>query len=346
MSLAMGLIGGLGQGAANIADQNTKAWADQDLERMREQAILDREKAIARLKVELQDAPLNRLGDRAKALIGEQVPVEAAPVKSLTGAGAPVYPDGEQSAGLQGDPAALRAQVGSWPDGPDKTAALAQLDQQMTAEKDKNQQAVAGQMRNRTPGEALSEAANRSQAEDPVAYAEYEAKIGKPLRDERRLDQSAEQAGARLDNKLQVQQLRNEAMNARTQAQLDIAQAKLEAAIAKAGNGGTDFDKKIKLLKESGATDKEIANFITERKQPSVEDLAVRLLTTDPNAGTKKALTEEDAFARAKKIRALTSTFNDTPNPATPPASAVTPPASGISPPKVLKFDPATGTFN
>lgn len=108
-----------------------------------------------------------------------------------------------------------------------------------------------------------------------------------------------------------IADLRAETMNARTDAQYQIGMAKMEAALAKAGSGNTDFDKKIRLLKESGASDKELANFITDRKQPSMEDLANGFLKADPNLGTKKALTPEDAYAKAKTLRSLSKTLSD-----------------------------------
>jgi hypothetical protein len=104
---------------------------------------------------------------------------------------------------------------------------------------------------------------------------------------------------------------RNEAMNAKNQSQYEIAMAKVETAVARAGAGNTDFDKKVKLLKDAGATPNEIANFITEKKQPSLEDLASGFLRSDPNAGMKNALTPSAAYEKAKTLRALTATIRE-----------------------------------
>lgn len=108
-------------------------------------------------------------------------------------------------------------------------------------------------------------------------------------------------------NLLAIGQLRQESFDARTAAQKEIADAKLAAAVANSGNGNTDFDKKISLLRASGSTDKEIANFITDRKQPSIEDLANGFLKSDPNAGMKGAMTPEAAYTKAQTLRSLTS---------------------------------------
>lgn len=119
------------------------------------------------------------------------------------------------------------------------------------------------------------------------------------------------QKDAANETRLTIAQLRTDALNAKTQAQLELGMAKLEAAISKAGAGNTDFDKKIKLLRESGATSREIANFITERKQPSLEDLANGFLKADPRAGTSRAMTPEQAMERAKALRSLTQTVGE-----------------------------------
>jgi hypothetical protein len=153
-----------------------------------------------------------------------------------------------------------------------------------------------------------------------------------------------EQRNAANDTKMAIAELRNEAFRARTDAQLQTAMAKMEIAIARAGSSGggnTDFDKKIKLLKESGATPQDIANFIIERKQPSLEDLAANFLKSDPMAGTSKAMTPQKAYEKAKALRSLTKSLGDDDEPAAPSAPAAKPAA----PAKRLSFDPVTGTF-
>lgn len=132
------------------------------------------------------------------------------------------------------------------------------------------------------------------------------------------------------ETRLTIAQLRTEALNAKTQAQLELGMAKLEAAISKAGAGNTDFDKKIALLKAGGATPRDIADFITNRKQPSIEDLAAGFLNKDPMAGTKKAMTPEAAYAKAKALRSLAkSVVEDDPD---QPEAAPSKPAAAPKP--------------
>jgi hypothetical protein len=135
------------------------------------------------------------------------------------------------------------------------------------------------------------------------------------------------QRDAANETRLAIAQLRTEALNAKTQAQLDLGMAKLEAAVAKAGAGNTDFDKKITLLKKGGLNEREIANFILERKQPSLEDLAANFLKADPRAGTSKAMTPEQAMERAKALRSLTRDLGEDEDAGAPPAEPSKPAA-------------------
>lgn len=147
-----------------------------------------------------------------------------------------------------------------------------------------------------------------------------------------------DQRAAANDTKMAIAELRNEAFRARTDAQMQTALAKMEAAVAKAGSGNTDFDKKIALLREGGATPKDIANFIVERKQPSLEDLATQFLKADPMAGTSKAMTPKQAYEKAKALRDITKSLGgEAEEPEAKPAAP--------APAKRLTFDPATGTF-
>lgn len=114
---------------------------------------------------------------------------------------------------------------------------------------------------------------------------------------------------ADIDRKNEIGKLTVEAKNAKTEADYAAKMVALEMKIEKAGGGNTDFDKKIKLLREGGASTTEIANFITDKKQPSMEDLANGFLKSDPMIGTKKALTPEAAYEKAKKLRELSKSI-------------------------------------
>jgi hypothetical protein len=162
-----------------------------------------------------------------------------------------------------------------------------------------------------------------------AALATGDMSVKDALADDAR-QQGVEAKFGNIDARLQIGQMANDAKNAKTEADYAAKMAALEAKISGAGGGNTDFDKKIKLLRAGGASDKDIANFITDKKQPSLEDLANGFLKADPNAGTKKAMTPDDAYAKAKALRSLTSSIQED-KPAQPSAAA-TPAKVGKSP--------------
>lgn len=150
------------------------------------------------------------------------------------------------------------------------------------------------------------------------------------------------QRDAANESRLLIAQMRADALNAKTEAQLEAAKAKIEAAVAKAGSGNTDFDKKIALLKAGGLDEREIANFILERKQPSLEDLAANFLKSDSMAGTRKAMTPTQAMEKARELRSLTRDLDAAatgsrphgPAPSAAPATAQSAPAGAPAQPK------------
>lgn len=103
---------------------------------------------------------------------------------------------------------------------------------------------------------------------------------------------------------------------------LQIAQ--LAHAVKTAGAGNTDFDKKVNLWRTAGKSDSEIADLISERKQPSLEDLATAIMKNDPNAGTTRAISPEDAVTKARQLRVMTAGSSAAPSPAKPAPQGMT----------------------
>lgn len=194
MGIVLGALGGLGESMQRYAETNQKAWLDDENSAKRSQResdlSLEREKTMAEFKNNLANAPLTRLGAKAKELAGQEVPVTADRVTEATGRGAQEYegPESQRpSAGIVGNYAEMAAQAKNLPP-EDQAPYLAQLKKQFGSDQQEAEQAVAGKTRKRTADEALSAAADDAKINDPVAYADYESKIGKPKRDERRLD--------------------------------------------------------------------------------------------------------------------------------------------------------------
>jgi hypothetical protein len=269
MSIILGALGGAGEALENVGATMLKNNLETDRQMQLAQTTndleLQRQQTLAQFQDTLKNAPLNRLTSKAQELAGQQVPQEAAPVTSLTGSGAVNQDTGEAALGLQGSPAVLRAQVNTWPDGPDKVAALAQINKQIAADTGTNKAAVAGLMRNRTPAEALAAAADDAKVNDLPAYAAYETQIGKPLRDDKRMDILEDRQMAVQDH----------------YARLDATRAQQEAGKDRRFDAGLQLKEKLVTDKAAAAStltpEMEItAKAIAEGRLPPLTGYAMR----------------------------------------------------------------------
>ncbi len=169
-----GLFSAVGRGLSSAGYAAGDLYGKQALQDSQSELEIQKEMRLTEFRERMKNAPLERLGAKARGLASQDVPLEASAVSRLTGAGV------EESSGLQGDPSALRTQISKWGDGPDKTAALAQIDRQFAADGEKNAEAVRGKTRKRTAEEAFDGALMDAKISDPVAYA-----AGRPLAAER-----------------------------------------------------------------------------------------------------------------------------------------------------------------
>lgn len=193
-ALSQGLAGAAHAGAG-MADQQLKEEAEARMadRRLSDQLRLDAareamaERAADR-KQARDDAPLQRFGGLVKSYQGSEVPVTPDPVTSLSGQGTAFDGQPLKGPGLRGDIKKLREQVAAMPDGEDKQNILKQLANQEGADTKTAREAVAGKTRAVTTEEAVQMARDAALASDPVALAAYEKNIGKPARDDRRLD--------------------------------------------------------------------------------------------------------------------------------------------------------------
>lgn len=228
MGIVMGGIGGLGEAAQNVG--STLFKSELDKEARLEIGQQDSNLALARAKAleDYKNAPLQRLSAKAKQLASEDIPQEPAKAKTL-----PAYDGGtEGPASFHGDIAQVRKSIAALPDGPDKEAALAQLEQQTSQEQERQTAIVSGKTRKRTPDEAMQAAAEDAKVNDLPAYAMYEKEIGKPQRDERRVAAQEKREDTRAEQAAAAEQRRADA-DARRYAidvkKLDLQQGNLEA---------------------------------------------------------------------------------------------------------------------
>jgi hypothetical protein len=177
-----GLMGAIGQGLSAAGYAGGDLYAKQALAEQSSSLELDRQQRLAEFKAALEErtknAPLNRIADKAKSLAQEDVPQEADPVSSLTGAGVTGF-DGKapDSSGFKGDPRELLAAIAKMPDGVDKQRAMAQLRSQYGADVESNKAAVAGKTRKRSADEALDAALEDAKLNDLPGYVAAKAII-------------------------------------------------------------------------------------------------------------------------------------------------------------------------
>ncbi len=195
MSFFDGIIGGAATSmAGDIGNQmqaDTQLKSQQAMAQFNADLQEQKEKTLMALRQEMANAPLNRLGAKARDFAGQDVQVEAAPVTSLSGQD-PKLADGTDgvSKGMVGNYADLVTKAKELP-AEDQQPYLDQLKRQFGADTETARVGIIGQMRKRTPDEALNAAAEDAKVSDPVAYAAYQERIGNPDRANRRLDNQA-----------------------------------------------------------------------------------------------------------------------------------------------------------
>jgi hypothetical protein len=327
-----------GQGLSAAGYGAGEMYAKQGLADQLANAQLERDRRLEELRQASHDAPLNRMQGIYAAASKEEVPQEATPVTSMTGGLAVATTDGQapDSSGFQGDPAAIRKQIMALPDSPDKSAALAQLNSQITGEQERNRQAVAGKTRKRTREEALSTASERAMATDMPAYAAFEKEIGKPLRDERRVDIQQDRENNRQDFVARSED-RKSAADAR-RADIDLRKLDLQQGNLDANN--RKIDALIDHWERKDENDETKANKAkaptADRMGSVINAMNATIKNLDENRPRASAGAEEKAewqsqrsnamAVRARATEKLNSNFDDAPAaPANPAALAPAP---------------------
>jgi len=298
----MNFFEGMVEGAAN---QATGILNNQ----MRDDAQMDRQQALAKfnadleaqktrvrlaLEQEFRDAPLNRIGAKAKEFAGQEVPLEAPPVTEL--GGKPT--EDLKTGGMRGNYAELAAKAKDLPP-EDQQPYLDQLNKQFGAETETAKAGILGQSRKRTADEALAMAADDAKINDPAAYADFENRIGKPKREQQRVDS--------LDRKDDIREKKNDAEAADRRARADWLQThqkerlELDKAIAnqRMERGGAD-DKDpapVKTAKWLAANkDDPVMMDAWERanqtKSKDVKGIAADLMSKDPMLSATEAVTK------------------------------------------------------
>lgn len=314
MSLVLGALAGAGGQLADFADKQMAQ--DQALERMNTESTLaqNRAQALEVFKQTLQNAPLVRLGAKAQDLAQQDVPQEPANVTALSGQGS------GGPANFVGNPGIVRSAIqnSTTMTAQEKADALAELQQQLSTDQQTAADAVAGKTRKRTSDEALAAAVDDAKVNDLPAYAQYEKDIGKPKRDERRIDVLQQKEDNRADAVIAAEKRRADAEQRRFM--LDTAKLDLQ-------QGNQDLqNRKIDALIdhwERGDDRKDQPKPATaERMTTIVNAMNNSIRNLDDNKPSKDAPADQqtewqnqrtNAFAvRARAMARLNANFDDT----------------------------------
>lgn len=350
MGIILSALSSGGKAAADTIDQDMKA--DRESQLLEQRSDLEQRKAIAlaQFNNDLQNAPMNRAGASVAEAMKNEVPVTAAPVQGLTGAdpkSAYREPDGSATTGIIGDAkqvAEIRARAQAMPDdNPDKAGLIAQLDRQTASDQKTADDAVAGQTRMPTREEAVAAATKTALARgDLQAVAALKAintdKYSTLAAGATLFDSTTGRVVLTNNSNTDRELIRADAALARVQAKTESNEyiAELKASIGKLGGGSNSPKMQSIAYMEAHPdlfTQKDIQSVMLERPAINEADIATRIIQSDPNAGTKRAISADDAVAKAK---AITSALRGAPVGA-PPAAA-----TGQ---KALTYDPATGGF-
>lgn len=236
MGILMGALGGIGNALHEQAQAETKSSMARENElavgQQRSDLELQRQQTMAEFTNNMKNAPLNRLSAKAKELSGQEVPVQAEPVTSLSGSDPGLDPETGATAGTQENYADLVALAKSLPV-EDQQPYLDQLKRQFGADTETAQAGILGKTRKRTADESLQAAADYAKVNDLSAYADYEARIGKPLRDEKRvgiLDKREEHQDVTNNRRLDIQENFNASHEAWQRSMAVVAESRASRA--------------------------------------------------------------------------------------------------------------------
>jgi len=299
MSALIGFLSGVGDAGVKLGQQHMKFLDDEDLQNQRAEIETQKEERLLAFKQKQAEAPLLRIQGKAQEFAGQQVPQEAAPVKELTGAGVSL-PDGQPLIGLKGDPDALRKQANAMPDGPDKTAILAQIDKQLETDTAANRSAVEGKTRARTSQESLDAAVEWARTNDLPAVAAYEAAIGKPARDEKRVavaEQRATTADTREANRDKREEQRlaqydkkidnDEAYRQRREERMDKLADLQEQRQTSRDDKAETQSQRTSVTALMTSTERELERTMTLAKDPMLDDATKKMFDSRVESLTK-----------------------------------------------------------
>jgi hypothetical protein len=321
--------------------------------------VLQRTQALAVFQENLKNAPINRISQSAQQFSQQDVPVTAPPLQNVSPTSSDASDGPAQPSGFSGNISKIQSDINALPAGPDKDAAMAQLNNQIDQDKQTQQGIIGSQTRKMTGDEALTAALAKAKIDDPVAYA-----AGKTVAQDKYIniadgatlfDQTTGKAVFSSTGKMDRLQIIQDAKDTRSQADRDSREA---IAGARSDDSNSKLDALIKhwadsdAAKAAGASRPEKLTSMINSQNMTLRDLYDNKPGSKSNQQSKdlwQANVDAATNVRNRATAMLNESLNDrgapdadTPTPA--PANALPQPASPASP-KALTFDPVSGTF-
>lgn len=331
----MGIILGALAGAGEALQNRVKMWDQQDLNAQNSQLALQRDQSLATFNNTLQQGPINRFA----ALAGQHTGDTTTTTTPVPAPGPDAY-QGMQLDGKTGVPDGSTGYTG------DITQALTDAASIQNPDRQQQQLGVINAQINAQSDAIRANAPTTQTITQPASSQDI---MDSALKDALKSgDGSAYQAGFGLkhsDAMLQYMQSRVEAYRERYENQslnqqernanqLLLNQATAgwrdaQAAALDAGgkNGSGSVSSKMQNIAFMQAnpqlfTDDDVKSVMLERPQINPVDIATRLMTSDPNIGTNKAMTPAQASATAAQLVAAVKAGLPNKPGAPPPAGA------------------------
>ena len=299
----MGLLNSIGQGLSQAGYAAGDIFAKQAAAEQSSIMELERQKRLAEFQAELKNAPLKRYGAILKDEAGKDV-TEPGKTEVID---APSEFIGGENAGIENAKGLINT--------PPTT-------------------------RKRTQDEAMTAANARAMQEDPEAYAEYESRIGKPLREERKIDEAAARSERDAKQRADAETRRAADAERKDATQRYIAdlrskdaEKRLEALIAKTGKSSDGTKEALNFI---DGVRKDLANEASNLQRLYQADLKDKGKTAqakikaeyDPkfaDISAKRQQIENDFSALREKV-GLPASAPRAPAPAPKPAASGRPP--------------------
>lgn len=340
-------IAGAAKTGADIIDKQMQQTAQMEAD----QRAADRKLDTATRLAAAQEAMQNRAAERAsgviKAKMGEEIPMESAPVEKTGVTRAAAAEAGWSGGGLEldsagladlkkkasdtlGNPAATPAQK------EDAKILLELLAEQEGGQAKLNAKAVDGKTRKRTLDEATDAARETLLQTDAPGFKALTgmlAAAGKSKAEQSKLEARREE----MELKAKIEREKIAQRDTDSVRDNETAQARIKAIADRAAAAGIGGGKKSAMIQNIEFmtsvlkyTPEQIDAYVFEKKGISEKELAAKILSKDKYG-------EMTVAEAADKARELSAAFDVSPS-AAPSAAAA--PASG---PKRLKWNPSTG---